>query len=75
MNQRRGFKTKPARITYLKKHYLRYIYCVRIVTNCFVTPDIVRCFDTEEYNDILSKYIEFFQFFHDWNTQKYNLFG
>ena len=59
-NKRNKHHMKPGRIVYMKKHYLRYIYCVRIITNCFVTPDIVRCFDTPEYLEILAKYIEFF---------------
>ena len=57
----------------IKKYYLRFTYVVRTVTNCLLDQTCVDTFDQsnkEKYLPITKDFMQFFQYFYDWDTNK-----
>jgi hypothetical protein len=57
-------------IALLKKNYLKYIYSVRTFTNCLMSEEHHKSFESEDIGPIFNEWVQFLTFFSEWKTHK-----
>jgi hypothetical protein len=57
-------------IAALTKYYLKYIYSVRTFTNCLLSEDLHKTFDSKEIGPIFDQWVSFLTFFSEWKVHK-----